>query len=728
MSPLLAARAEGIIGLQAGENRRQLDVTAPFALSDDRLFWGQAGFSRDDDGTDSLHFGIGMRQQMQAGILGFGLFVDRSEVKQGDAFRQLSLGAEWLTDRFEARANLYHPIGTRTVATTGTGAVTANASGISYRGAALFAQRGFDAEIGTGFDLGQMGRAGLFAGGFRFDLPDGGHENGTRLRAEWRLTDPSHGIWQAHVGAQAERSGGQTDSKVYAGLRVAFGRSGTPRKDNLLDRPFLRQNGVRLARGAFGKREAVRFGDVTLAGYHNVAAGGDLAGTVTKAGERALIFATGAHGLKGTVALQNGQVVVGGQGAVTLTSADSGARITMRNDGDALNITGAAGQDAVAMASNSTFAKARVTGGANGIVARGVDHATLHDVILTGQSAAGVSISNSKTLTAGKLQISGSGGDGIEVQNSNGFTLTESAITTPTRNGLRFDNVDGVQVSRLKVQDLPICENNTTCEFSIFKPTIAPNAAISAVALSNARFDDLDIRNTTYGIFMAAQFDDSTGQATIAKPGHDVSITNTRITDSRREGILAVGIDKLQMKGVSIDNSGEGANMDLMVLQSTGKVQLSDITLKGGVNGLMLVNYYRPKGMDFSVAADNLKISKTSRAGIFANPVKDVTISDSTITDAGTYGAYIYGDGFGFLGGPVRNFRLENVTVSNAKTSGLYFSGPSEDVTGKVKVDGSPACAFDPSPWSGGKLTQPAGGQLQVNGKAIATAADCGKG
>lgn len=148
------------------------------------------------------------------------------------------------------------------------------------------------------------------------------------------------------------------------------------------------------------------------------------------------------------------------------------------------------------------------------------------------------------------------------------------------------------------------------------------------------------------------------------------------------------------------------------------------MVLKGGINGLMMVtSSSMPEGaVTTNVNVDGLMIDGTRNAGIFLNPVSGISFKNVAITNAGTYGAFIYGSDWNFLGGPISDITFDNVTIDKAGTAGLYFMGPSLDVKGDVTVTGTPRdCKVDPS-WDGslgGSLTQGPGSVLTVNGSVL---------
>ncbi|MCY1496774.1 hypothetical protein D9M68_307190 [compost metagenome] len=137
--------------------------------------------------------------------------------------------------------------------------------------------------------------------------------------------------------------------------------------------------------------------------------------------------------------------------------------------------------------------------------------------------------------------------------------------------------------------------------------------------------------------------------------------------------------------------------------------------LMGGINGLMLVSSPNLDATTTDVNVKGLTVDGTRNAGIFFNPVSGISLQDVAVTNAGTYGAYIYGNEYEFLGGPVRDIVLKNMTVDKAGKAGLYFSGPTEDITGNVSVTSAPKDCLLDNGWSAGTITQSPGSLLTVN-------------
>ena len=141
------------------------------------------------------------------------------------------------------------------------------------------------------------------------------------------------------------------------------------------------------------------------------------------------------------------------------------------------------------------------------------------------------------------------------------------------------------------------------------------------------------------------------------------------------------------------------------------------MSLKGGINGLMLVtaSTLEDVGQTTNVSVDGLKIDGPTNAGIFFNPVSGIDLKNVTITNAGTYGMFLYGSDWT---GPVADISFENVVIDNAKQAGIYLMGPLEDLSGAVTVKNTPRDC-ETNPWLGSSITQPGGSVFIVNGQEL---------
>lgn len=674
-----------------GEAAGQLGVMLPFRLNDSQSFSLDLSGAFVEGGIRQGSLGAGYRFGAQSpwtfGVYGY---YDYLKSGYGNDFHQLSLGAEAIGPLFETRANIYLPQhGSRAADGAGRGVVSGGT--LKFREGREEARTGADAEIGVkvpGISEDGNAQLKLYAGSYWYEGRNVSDMFGGRLRAELTVANvaglPSGSTLSFGASAAYDNEDKITGG-IIARLRIPFGvpAGGTVDPFDAATQSVHRNAAIRTEVAASGALEDAIFafnGRAAGTVLNVSAASGDAAAInalLAGAGNGALVLADGALGLDGSLMLGEGQALLGGGGTLALRGATSGGRGTFTNAGAAATLTGYdPAQDVVTMASNSMLSSLAITGG-----------------------LAGIGSTDTSGLTIDRVDVSQTAHDGI-----------------------RLTRVDGAVIENSAIHDLYICTNNTTCEFSVIgDPNRAPYAAISAHGTKNLTVRDTAIDNVTYGIFAGSAIDDSDWPPVITDLASNIVIDNVTIARSRREGILLVAADDVTMNRVTIDNTKQDRDMDLVVLQGTSNVRITDMSLKGGINGLMLVtaSTLPDESQTTNVSVDGLKIDGTTNAGIFFNPVSGIDLKNVTITNAGTYGMFFYGSSWS---GAVSDISFENVAIDNAGTAGLYFMGPSEDLSGSVTVRNTPRdCKSDPS-WNGGlsgSIAQPGGSVFIVNGKEI---------
>ena len=671
-------------GLTYGVGTGRLGITVPFALDDGGLLFLEATGGAAEDQVRYGSFGAGWRTRLAAGpVLGIHAYYDVLRTSRANTFHQLSLGGEIIGDVFEARADVYLPV---------TGAKLEEEFNRAFvsDGALLFqsgseqARRGLDVEAGVRlpvFPSSDRAQMKLFGGTYWYDGKNMDDTFGGKLRAEVSFAGLPGVRRDATLSFGAEASYDNEEHAQFglmAKLRIPLGAAkGTEKPFDRLTQPVERSWRVRTHAGSTGAIEAAAYatggekvGKVVNIGSSDTATTANAA--LTAAGRNALALANGDIALAQALTLGAGQHLLGGGGTLAVRGAESGLSAVFGNDGPAARLHGTdATRNVIEMGSGSEVVNVAITGGAAGIHAFGTSELSIRDV-----------------------DISATAGDGI-----------------------RLENVSGATVASSTIHDLFICESSTQCEFSVYNPNAAPFAAISALGTSGLEVRDTTIANVTYGIFAGSRVDDSDWPPVLANEASRIVVDDVSITNSRREGILLVAADDVTMRNVAIDNSALERSMDLVVLQGTSDVKISDMSLKGGINGLMLVSASSLPTVTTNVAVDGLRIEGTSNAGIFLNPVSGIRFSNVSISNAGTYGVFIYGSDYDFLGGPVKDIAFDGLSIDHANTAGLYFMGPSVNLSGDVAVTGTPrdclVSAFGST--VNGSLTQEDGSVLTLN-------------
>ncbi|MBN9234592.1 MULTISPECIES: inverse autotransporter beta-barrel domain-containing protein [Phyllobacteriaceae] len=637
-------------------------------------------------------FGLGFRHRAANDwVYGAYGYFDTFNSDHGHSFNQLSFGAEALGPLYEARANVYLPLTDEKAIASLSRAFIAGDE-LKFRAGGEIARGGFDAEAGLRLPVFPQDIAAqikVFGGTYWYDGKGAIDDTlGVRARAELSFAGlPGVSGSTLALGASVSYDKeDRTEFALTARLRVPLG--GSSRTGQAAFDPMFQQveraDFLRTYAGATGAVETAEFvangrtiGKVVAVS----AATGDaraINAALAAAGGNALVLASGDIALGQTMQLGTGQYMLGGGGVIGVRGTTSRFEAAFRNDGAATRLAGSNPlANVVAMASGATIEHLAISGGLAGIASNGATGITVRDV-----------------------EISRTAGDGI-----------------------RLDNVSGALIEKTKIRDLTICNSNTDCEFAVGDPNRAPYAAISALGTSGLTIRDTVIDSVTYGIFAGSRIDDSGWPPVITHAATGIKLDNVAISKSRREGVLLVAANDVAMNKVTVDNSAQGLDMDLVVLQGTSNVAITDMTLKGGINGLMLVtaSTLPEEARTTNVRVNGLTVDDTRNAGIFLNPVSDIHFRDVTITNAGTYGAFIYGSDWDFLGGPVKNVTFDKLRVENAAKAGLYFMGPAVDIGGDVTVKGTPRNCLVSSfgSYVNGSLTQPPGTALTLNGREL---------
>lgn len=641
-------------------------------------------------GNDKVRQGsIGAGYRFRANdqwVIGAYGYYDYQKSEHGNSFNQISFGLEALSGDLEMRSNLYLPL---------SGAKTLSAFNAAYvRDHVLVfqegkerARRGLDAEIGGRlpvFDEGSDVQLKVFGGTYWYGGKNLGDMFGAKLRAELTFADLP-GLSEGSTVSLGVTGTYDNEDKlkgaVMARLRIPFGA--TPKAGDAFD-PMVqrveRSAKIRTHAGATGNVEAAQFVyDGTTPGkVINVSAANGNAASINQlladAGAGALILVDGNLGLERSLSLGLGQTLLGGGGTLAVRGANSGATANFVNRGAATTLTGFdPAQDVVTMASLSTVSSVAIRGGRAGIGSTGTE----------------------------------------------GLWIDNVDIAKTSHDGIRLTRVVGAEIEDTRIHDLYICENNTQCEFTVYKPNEAPYAAISALGTSSLTIRNTDIDKVTYGIFTGSEIDESDWPPVIANEASRIYLDNVTISNSRREGLLMVAANNVLIENFTIDNSKQDRDMDLVVFQGTSDVEINNMTLKGGINGLMMVSASTLPTTTTDIVVNGLNIDGTRNAGIFLNPVSDITFNGVNITNAGSYGAFIYGSDYAFLGGPVSDIEFNGMKVDKAAKAGLYFMGPSIDVKGDVVTTNTPKDCIADAGWTAGSLTQSLGSVLTVNGKQL---------
>jgi len=667
----------------------------PYVLDGGTVLFADGWLSYDVDGPLYGSVGAGIRHQVGDWVFGANASFDFANSPYDFNYQQLSAGLEALSDQYEFRINGYAPIGETSNKVNALSTVAIRNGGFVANQGYEVALYGLDAEAGIRlpvFDEASVNSLKVYAGAYVKGSEHTETVAGVSLRTELTL-----GLDQYIPGATVSLGAGvrydsrdELSGSVLVRFAAPIGNvpSTTPANSPLFQR-VERNRAITTKAGNFGPDQAA----LASNGSSRVLQVSDgsassLNAKIAAAGEGAIILASGTIVVDQTIALATNQMFIGGGGVINLKTAD-GQQFNYINPGAAttlaaakpsasLRVAAPAEVDAIRMANGTTISTLSIIGSNNAIVARDVKDITIDNVSISGV----------------------------------------------TGNGIVLNRVANASITNSEIRNTYICQDNTKCEFSIFKPSVVPNAAINAVGVQNLKVDNLNISDVTYGIFIAPEIDASDWPPVVTSAAENISISNVNITNSRREALMTVGAHDIAIDKLYVNNSQLDRDMDLVVFQTSHNISFSNSKLVGGVNGLMFAYYSGIPGQTPSdITVSNVDISNTSRAGIFLNPSNNIHFKDVSISNAGTYGLFLYGDPWGFQGGSVHDISFDNVAVNGPRTAAAYISGPLENIKGAVTTStGVRNCDANVGPWTGTEITQGAGYEFSIGGTVVTNA------
>jgi hypothetical protein len=315
---------EGKLGTD--RNLGEVSLFVPLGQSHESLFFGNLISRIDDQDSFEGNVGLGYREIVDGSyIVGGYAYFDRRKSASDNYFNQITAGAEFMTDVWTARTNVY--FADNDLAPTGGGVVTQTGTQIFVQSNLEGALSGFDAEVGRVIPLGleDVTLTG-FAGGFHFGRSGFDNVSGPRGRAElsfnnlWDSVLPSG--TQLRFGAEVQHDDVRdTQGFLSVRLRVPlFGASSSSNLSTLDHRmvdPVVRDIDV-VAGAGMGAPVAPTFQGNPVQGASIVNGGNDLGTALAAAGPGSIVVIDGSNGpvTSGAAAtVQSGQIVVGAQSA-----------------------------------------------------------------------------------------------------------------------------------------------------------------------------------------------------------------------------------------------------------------------------------------------------------------------------------------------------------------------------------------------------------------------------
>ncbi|MBP6346004.1 MAG: right-handed parallel beta-helix repeat-containing protein [Neisseriaceae bacterium] len=673
-------------------------------------------------------------------VYGANLYGDFGQSGGHNRFSRLSLGLEALGPVFEARANVYLPTGTkeRLVAQSmNTKVGSDDYLYLQHHQTVEKIRRGADAEVGGRlpvFAADGPQQLKAFAGGYWFNGDQRSDLVGAKVRLEWSTQQAAFLPKNValSLGAMASYDNQQhLKGGALARLSLSLGQqaSGNSVEARLLQRVEReRQSRTEEKHSLYAERAADGsgkvWGKVVMLRPEAAAtrASASFNERLTAAGKDALVLVTGDVKLDQTLSLGPDQHLYGGQ-SVAVVGSETGTKAEHRFAEQAGRLVGLnQAQDVLQMHSGSSVNQLAIEGGRSGIQARNANGIRIDQVQVKNSALNGVQLNQVTQAQLQGLTVAQTGHDGVAVDQGSQITIERADISQTGHDGIRLVGVNDVKIDQANIHDLSICDNNTDCEFAVAAdPNRVPFSAISSWGGSNLSISNSQITDTTYGVFVGSVFEENNYGYDIVTQAKNIKLDNVAINNTRREGVLLVGANQVELNKVSIDNGArqgqEKPEMDLVVLQATSDVKIKDMALKGGVNGLMLVASSNIEGETARVSVDGLTTTGTSRAGVFFNPVHDIELKNVTIDQAGTYGLFMFASDWS---GAVENVRFDNVQVNAAKDAGIYAVGPLNNISGDVTIAQTDKVC-ETAPWGGANLSQDAGQTWSVNGATMST-------
>jgi len=206
-SPQLCAHYPGHVDVEGrfGQERKigEVSIFLPLGCTEDVLLFGDLRFKGDSQSNREGNAGVGLRALKDEGILGgYAMFDRRKSALTEKLHSQVTLGAEWLAEKWELRANSYVPLtGDKEIPTgapagsvlgnpflEGSGIVVPVAGQQVIREEALWG-----GDIEAGIKLSMPGKDGpdlwMHFGGFAFDPGGDQSLTGGRGRVRYEITD-----------------------------------------------------------------------------------------------------------------------------------------------------------------------------------------------------------------------------------------------------------------------------------------------------------------------------------------------------------------------------------------------------------------------------------------------------------------------------------------------------------------------------------------------------------
>lgn len=400
----------------------------PFYQTDDSMLFVDIRTRQDNRDSDEYNIGLGYRKILDDAFLGeqwlvggYGFF-DSLRSKHENEFRQITLGAEAMSESFDIRANMYLP--ENDAQRTNDASIEVTGNNIYMVGGQEKPLKGYDAEVGFKLPV-SWADMRVYGGGYYFDEnDDNGYEEiaGPRGRIEFTLSDqhvdflPVDGM-EVSLGFEAQNDDVRGSQELaLLEVKIPLGFAGKTRCNHCLSAVERRMNefierDVDIVTGGENRREQASYNGTAISEYVTVDAGDDVDATINGAGSGAFILADGTAG------------------TLTPDASISIAGKTLQGGGQTLTFTGAESGNTASYTFGGT--------------------APTFDAAASGFTMAGGS-------TLRNVTIQDAAGDAIDIPTGGAVTIDGVTINNSTGNAINYDPVVYIESASLNVQNTTI--------------------------------------------------------------------------------------------------------------------------------------------------------------------------------------------------------------------------------------------------------------------------------
>ncbi|MFD2206783.1 inverse autotransporter beta domain-containing protein [Kiloniella antarctica] len=632
----------------------------------------------DNHKSREANVGLGYRRIIDEDWLigGYG-FYDRRRSPEGNSFNQMTFGAEIMSGDFDLRMNGYVPFGDTIKTSAQHDSVQLNGSSITMKEGEERAMKGGDVEIGHTLPWLSLTEDGsdefkLYLGGYHFWENDLDSVTGPRLRAEYRLNDV-----------------------LMAGTRVSFNgefQRDSPRgKQGFIGLKFRipLQPDIAKKRARLSKIER-RMTETIVRDIDVVAQAGSFGAEVP-----AIDMETGHE-------LVNLNVIEGKSGAelkAAIEAASVGQVSFVNGQGQILNVS-----DTINLQSGQ-----RVQGQFNVVHPNTGRQMSFGQTHVNGTDVNKNVFEMNDNSTLSGMTVSG-GAHGIHSDGKNNVRIEKVNIRKTSQVGLNFENGTGLDVVDLEVSNLDF---DNADGFS----NANPNNTVTAVGVRLVSSSDIDIDNYTA---------DYVGTGLFSNAVTDLNVRNSRISRSRKEGMVHHYLHDATFDNLSIDKTGaDGAafivsadvNFTNSTLTNLGAMnslgQYSGVNISGfSSDGSIIVGATENKNYNF----ENITITNASNSGMMLQEIKDSNFKNIDIANVNIIGVQLMR-----MMRDVENLTFDNVDIDNAGNAGFWMMGDFRNIDADITTTNT-AVPCGKSKFMPTNLTQNGGQELIINGDVFAPA------